>query len=131
MTHLLDTDTCVYWLRGHPAVRDRVIRANPDALSVSILTLAELRYGAACSQRPAENNRAIDGFLAGVTVHGVSPRVTDLFAQWKAALRTQGALIEDMDLLIAATAQSLDLVLVTGNARHFERLPGLRTESWA
>ena len=48
----------------------------------------------------------------------------------KAELRAQGQLIEDNDLYIASIALRHDLILLTGNTRHYERLPGLRIESW-
>jgi predicted nucleic acid-binding protein len=46
-------------------------------------------------------------------------------------LRNQGQLIEDMDLLIGATARALDLTLVTGNVGHFQRIPDVRMEQWS
>lgn len=33
-------------------------------------------------------------------------------------------------MFIAATALEEDLILVTGNTDHFERIPGLRIENW-
>jgi len=53
-------------------------------------------------------------------------RATGIFA----ALRKQGAIIDDADILIAATAQVHDLVLITNNLAHFRRIPDLRSESW-
>ncbi len=35
-----------------------------------------------------------------------------------------------MDLLIASIALRHDLPLITGNTRHFSRVPGLRVENW-
>ena len=48
MTFLLDSDTCIYWLRGHPVVRQRLAEAQPDSIAVSVVTAAELHYGAEC-----------------------------------------------------------------------------------
>lgn len=71
MRFLLDTDTCVFWLRGHDSLRDRLAGVtrehSAEALSISVITLAELRYGAACSAHPAENHRAIDDFVSALT----------------------------------------------------------------
>ena len=52
------------------------------------------------------------------------------FAEIKAGLCSRGEILEDPDLLIAATALTLDLTLVTHNESHFSRIPGLRTEDW-
>jgi tRNA(fMet)-specific endonuclease VapC len=56
----------------------------------------------------------------------VTDQIVERFARQRAALRRQGQLIPDMDLLIAATALEENLTLVTRNIRHFERIPELR-----
>lgn len=131
MTFLLDTDTCVYWLRGQSTVRDRLTAVASEEIAISIITLAELRYGADCSARPEDNHRAIDDFISGLAVVGVDPDAARVFGQIKAQLRRQGNLIEDFDLLLAATALASGLTLVTNNIAHFQRVTGLALENWA
>lgn len=134
MSFLLDTDTCVFWLRGRTTVRDHIDRVIEElsaaALAISVVTLAELRYGADYSDRPADNHQAIDGFVSGLTVLTVGQEAASVFGQVKADLRRKGMLIEDLDLLIAATAKAHDLTLVTNNKAHFNRIAGLRLENW-
>lgn len=48
--------------------------------------------------------------------------------RWR--LEKQGFRIGDMDMFIAATALEEDVTLVTGNVKHFERIPGLKIENW-
>jgi tRNA(fMet)-specific endonuclease VapC len=55
----------------------------------------------------------------------------ETFAEIKADLQNQGNVIDDMDLLIAATALTMNYTLVTNNERHFSRIPGLQIENWA
>ena len=112
-------------------MRKRLASAGLDSIAVSVLTLAELRYGADCSARPIENHQALDNFISTIAVLGVDFETAKLFGEIKAHLRKQGALVEDIDLLIAATAQSYNLALVTNNSQHFGRVPGLRLENWA
>ncbi len=64
MKYLLDTDTCVFGLRGRASVRDRLAAVSPEETALSIITLAELRYGASCSTHPEANHRAIDDFVS-------------------------------------------------------------------
>ena len=130
MKFLLDTDTCVFWLRGREPVRHRLAVVGPEATGVSVITLAELRYGAACSARPEANHQAIDDFIAGITVLGVDPEMARVFGDLKALLHKQGMLIEDFDLVIAATALTHSLALVTNNVEHFRRIPRLPLENW-
>jgi tRNA(fMet)-specific endonuclease VapC len=131
LQYLLDSDTCVFWLRKRDSVRQRVAKVGPTRIAVSMIALAELRYGAACSAHPVANHQAIDDFVGGITIVGVDGRVARLFGDIKADLRHQGMLIEDSDLLIAATARALGLTLVTNNTEHFQRVAGLSLENWA
>lgn len=47
-----------------------------------------------------------------------------------AALRREGKLINDADILIASIVKAHDAVLVTNNEEHFSRIEGLRIENW-
>jgi tRNA(fMet)-specific endonuclease VapC len=72
----------------------------------------------------------IDELVSWVTVLDFDHAAGVLFGRIKAELKQSGKLINDSDLFIAATALSHDLVLVTNNLRHFERVPFLRLEDW-
>jgi tRNA(fMet)-specific endonuclease VapC len=104
MTFLLDTDTCVHWLRGNPIIRSMLAAVGPETVAVSIITLAELHYGAECSARPDANHQAIDDFTSGIAILGVEPEAARTFGDIKAKLRRQGNLLEDFDTVLAATA---------------------------
>jgi tRNA(fMet)-specific endonuclease VapC len=130
MSYLLDTDTCVFALRGNQPVRERFDAVDPEALAISVITLAELRYGAACSARPEANHQVVDDFASGVIVLGLDDAIAHMFGGLKAHLCSQGALIDDFDLLIAATAHHYRPTLVTHNLDHFERIPELQVEDW-
>jgi tRNA(fMet)-specific endonuclease VapC len=130
MTFLLDTDTCVFALRGSESVRDRLNAVDPGAMAISVVTLAELYYGAGCSASPEANRQVVDGFASGVVVIGLDGEVARLFGEFKVQLRRRGALIDDLDLLIAATAHYHRLTLITHNLGHFCRLPELQLEDW-
>lgn len=130
MTFLLDTDTCVFALRGLQGVRDRLYAADADTVAISVITLAELHYGADCSTSPKANHQAVDDFANGIVVLGLDEWIVRLFGEFKAQLRRRGALIDDFDLLIAATAHRHQFTLVTHNLDHFGRLPELLLEDW-
>ena len=68
----------------------------------------------------------LQGFLRGVRVMDVNRRIARQFAQVRGTLRRQGQLLPAPDLLIGSTALAYDLMLVTRNLRHFQRIPGLR-----
>jgi predicted nucleic acid-binding protein len=130
MRVLLDTDTCVFALRGNESVRERLSAVDPDAVAISVVTLAELRYGAACSDRPEANQVVVDDFASGIIVLGLDDYIARLFGKFKAQLRRRGALIDDFDLLIASTAHHYRLTLITHNLAHFGRIPDLQVADW-
>jgi tRNA(fMet)-specific endonuclease VapC len=67
-----------------------------------------------------------DRVLPAVTVLPYDAAVAQVYGRLAAALADQGTRLADADLQIAATALHHDLELVTGNLRHFGRIPGLR-----
>jgi len=52
------------------------------------------------------------------------------YAQIRADLKVRGKMIGANDLLIAAHARTLGLILVTNNTREFGRVQGLKMENW-
>ena len=125
MNYLVDTDWIIDALAPMPSALDALDKLASDGMAVSIITLGELYEGAVRSPDPEAGFRAIRGFLVGFSVLNLSEAIVEVFAQVRADLRQRGLLIADLDLLIAATALSHELVLVTRNRRHFERIPGL------
>lgn len=126
---ILDTDTCVEILRGNLAVSERR-RGVEDRVVTTWITAAELYYGAARSVRPARNRDLVAEFLSTLALVGLDRRAVERFGELKADLEGKGRRVADFDLLIAAVALSLGAVLVTGNARHYRRIPGLALEDW-
>jgi predicted nucleic acid-binding protein len=60
----------------------------------------------------------------------VSDDVLDLAATLWADGRRSGIVVDDCDVIIAATAMRHGLVLVTANTRHFNWIAGLAVEDW-
>ena len=131
MKVLLDTDTCIFALRGHERVLSRLLSHRRSDIAVSVITEAELRTGAAKSARPVATARAVDHFLRPLTVLDFGSKDAVIYARLRARLERDGSLIGPMDLLIAAQAVSRRLTLATGNEREFRRVSGLRIEDWA
>jgi len=128
--YVLDTDTCIYWLNGEGKIRRNVEQVGPDNLRLTIITLAELRYGAYNSQNVSENLKNIDNFLGKVRVLPLDHDAADRFGKIKVDLRKKGQIIEDFDVLIASIALSHGGVLVTNNVEHFKRITVLNYVNW-
>ncbi len=70
-------------------------------------------------------------FIEPLEVLDVTADVARLYARVARDLRRRGKLIGANDLWIACTARAADLPLVTRNAQHFSRVPGLVVEAYA
>lgn len=128
MKYLLDTNVIVDHLRGKKAIAAALIKKGS---AVSIITQAELIYGAYKSKKPQENLTKIREMLENLAISTVSlsEDTIDAYGQTKARLETKGQKLDEFDLLIAATVLSLGLTLVTGNVRHFNRISQLKIYS--
>ena len=127
---LLDTNICVYALKGKQAVLDRLLSHPPTAISVSVITEAELRAGAAKSSAPTKTLRAVENFLRPVQILEFTSEDAIAYGQVRAKLEAAGTPIGPLDTLIGAQAVSRRLTLVTNNEREFCRIAGLDLENW-
>ena len=126
MRFLVDADWLIDAAIGRPRAQQTLDRLSDAGLAVSIIAVAEVYEGAFGSPDPQATLAGLRDFLSDFAILPVTDSVVEHFARMRAALRQQGQLIPDMDLLIAATAIDDDLTLITRNLRHFARLPGLR-----
>ncbi|HTN60373.1 MAG TPA: type II toxin-antitoxin system VapC family toxin [Devosia sp.] len=100
-----------------------------DQIAVSILVVAELRYGIAKvnSERLA---RQAEWALSAMTIVPLMPPADIAYANTRISLEKAGTPIGPNDLWIAAHALALDLPLITANIGEFSRVPNLRVENW-
>ena len=130
MSYLLDTNICIHFLRQHPGIIKRIGQCRENEIAISIITLAELQFGAYNSSQVVNNIRRIEFFLERTQLLDLTPKTTGIFAIIKASLRKSGNIIDDFDILIGATAIENDLTLVTDNERHFSRIEKIRMVNW-
>jgi tRNA(fMet)-specific endonuclease VapC len=126
---LFDTDTCIEVLRGNK----RVIKKRseyPGEVATSFMTVGELFYGAEVSAYPIDNRVLVEKFLLTTSIIHTDVPILKRFGEIKADLKKEGLLLPDADLLIAATTLEKCEALITGNARHFDRITGLRIDNW-
>jgi tRNA(fMet)-specific endonuclease VapC len=131
MRYLLDTNVCVDYLNGRfPNVTERIHRSSPDDLCLSALVVAELRYGADRSRRRSENHERLDLLTAEIPCVDFDLAAAYTYGKVRSALEAHGRPIGHHDVLIAAHALSLGLILVTDNTREVDRVDGLAVENW-
>lgn len=131
MAYLFDTDAISDLLRPNPAPGFvRWLRGlGRDDQFTSAVVIGELYKGAFRSQARERHLRNIEErVLPAVTVLPFDLAVSRVYGEIQAHLEDRGIPLADADLQIAATALYHGLSLVTGNLRHFERVPGLRID---
>jgi tRNA(fMet)-specific endonuclease VapC len=131
----LDTNVIVFAINGRvPAIEQRLRQelASGTTLLIPAVVLFELRYGIAKSVRRDASTRVLEAFLAeGFELLPFDDEDAAEAGDIRAVLESSGTPIGAYDILIAAQARRRGVVLVTGNRREFERVPGLMVTDWA
>ncbi|MCB1193421.1 MAG: type II toxin-antitoxin system VapC family toxin [Leptospiraceae bacterium] len=129
--YLLDTNICIYIIKNKPSdVLDIFHSKSILDISISSITVAELRYGAEKSSFPEKNHSALDDFLSPFTIFPFDEVCSTYYGSLRKILENKGQVIGSMDLMIASCALKNNLILVTNNTKEFERIPELKIENW-
>lgn len=128
--YMLDTNIVSELARNPQGrVTRRISEVGPDAICVSIITAAELRFG--CAKKGSAKLLAqIEAILESVQVLAFDVPADTEYGGIRAELEAAGKPIGPNDLLIAAHAHAMGAVLVTANTGEFTRISGLRVENW-
>lgn len=130
--YLLDTNICIFLLRGQYDIAKRLDEVGLENCYISEITEAELKYGAELGRRKGLKQRTeqLQEFLDFIQVLPIGDAI-DLYASEKARLRLAGTPVDDdFDLLIGCTAIVNDMVMVTENFKHFKHFADIRLENW-
>lgn len=130
MQYLLDTSTCVFYLRGKLDLASIIREKGRKNFFISEITVVELRFGAENSDNPEKAHKAVDDFVNGLSIIPIIGSIKR-YAKEKVRLRKMGKPINDeFDLLIGVTSVENNLVLVTDNVKDFERIEDIQIENW-
>ena len=127
--YLLDTNICIALLRGNEDVAQKLIKIGEGNCCLSVITLYELMFGAYYSRHEDREVPKVKTFTGRFPIVSLLDFAED-YAKMKTLLRSDGVMIDEFDLLIAATALSGNYILVTDNLKHFQRIKGLSLENW-
>lgn len=132
MTHLLDTNSCVDYLRRGPAsnITAELAAAVPGSVVLCSVVVAELLYGAHRSVRKAQTLMEVEAFCRQFQSLAFDDQAAGEYGAIRAILADQGTPIGPNDLMIASIALAQGMTLVTHNIREFSRVPGLKLEDW-
>ena len=129
--YLLDTDIIIYALKGHPGVKSSLEKHALSPMAMSVISLMELYYGAHRSAQPEANIARVRTLEHAFRILPAADDIAGTFGSLKAHMATAGTMLDDFDLIIAATALAMNLTLVSNNERHFARIEGLKLVNWS
>jgi tRNA(fMet)-specific endonuclease VapC len=131
--YVLDTNAVSALMKGDAAFVERLASHTPADIAIPQPVIAEIAYG--IERLPRSRRRSIlqarfDLICSELPRAEWTDAVSQAFGRIKAALERRGTRIEDFDAAIAAHALANGATLVTANADHMHRVPGLAIENW-
>ncbi len=130
MTYFLDTDTCIFALRGERAIKEHMRPMFPKQIKIPAIVRAELLYGALRSKEPKQTLVLVERFLEPFEIIAFGADQAAMHAKIKIELTHKGNLIGPHDLMIAAIVLSYQGTMITHNVKEFTRVSGLLVEDW-
>lgn len=131
MNYLLDTNTCIVYLRAPLSpITHRLAYASVGDVAISAVTVVELYRGAHRSLQVAHNLARVAAFVGQFNCLSLDGQAAEIAGRADADLAVRGLRIGPYDTLIAGIALAHNLTLVTHNTREFSRVNGLRLEDW-
>ncbi len=129
MSYLLDTDMLISFLKDKDYVAEKIDHVGIEYCYVSEISIIELTYGAYNSQKIQKH---LDEVHQVENLFEVIPlyAAIDIFAREKVRLKKEGNLIPDFDLIIGCSAVANNMIMVTSNIKHLERIKGIKIENW-
>ncbi len=127
----LDTNIITAFLKNDLRVVERVSEylEKFDRLTINVISYYEILRGLK-DLRNEEKLRSFEEFINQNELVWIRKETVEKAADIYANLKKEGKLIEDADILMAAIAVVEDLVLVTNNPNHFNRVKSLELDNW-
>lgn len=129
MRYLLDTNVLTHLIKRNPAVWAHLNSVPQGNLFISAVTLAEISFGFAKNPEAVKRQAAFRALLAFIPVLPFDHAAAKHYGAFKAKMQQQGKNLAELDLMIAAHADSLNMVLVS-NDQAFFQINGLQVQDW-
>jgi tRNA(fMet)-specific endonuclease VapC len=129
---VLDTNVCIGLInRTEPRLSRKLLEQGPEDVGVSMISVAELQFGAEKSKKREEAVAKIQLLLGAIRAIPFDLPAVEAYGKIRADLSNRGLPIGPLDTLIAGHALSLAATLVTNNTREFKRVRGLQVADWS
>ena len=130
---LFDTDTLSQVIKRDPSssLLVRLAAVPPGEQFTTSITVGEMVCGAERSSRREYLLRQFEDRLwPTLRILPFDRAAAETYGGLRAELERAGTPLAEPDLRIAAIALIHNFTVVTGNVRHFSRVPGLQVENW-
>ena len=128
---ILDSSEIIALERNRGLVEDLLAGREDEPFGISVVTVAELLHGverAASETRRIKRQAFVEKVIEMIPVFPFDTGVARIYSRIWALLVQRGFTVGAHDLIIAATAISMDYTVITANRRDFEKIEGLRLE---
>ena len=130
--YMLDLENSVRALRRrNRSLLKKLAESAPSDVCISAVTHSDLQFGAMLSRKSSGDRAAVDIFLRYVGVLGYPAEAGEHYGEIRMVLELGGWVLEPHELLVAAHARCLGLVLVTRRMRELRGVKGMMVENWA
>ncbi len=133
MGTLVDTSVLIAAQRGDIDLAELLAKQGAFNVATSTICVSELLHGPhrmTNAMARARAERSAEKVLTGLSIVSFDLEVARLHARLGADLAAKGTQIGAHDLIIAATALSLDYQIATRDRRSFPKIPGLDVVYW-
>ncbi len=131
LNYFLDTNICIYFLKGmYPNIKNVLFSKKPKNIKIPSMVKGELLLGAEKSNNPKKTKEMVAEFLAPYEIISFDSDTSEIYAQIRGYLEKKGDIIGSNDLIIASTVLSSNGTLITNNQTEFKRIKSLKIESW-
>jgi len=130
---LIDSSVLIAAERGALDLGEVIERCEDEPVAISAITASELLHGVHRLKGGVSRARSdvfVEALLRRLPVIPFDLSVARAHAALGADLRARGRAVGPHDLIIAATAVSLDYAVATRDRRSFPRIPGLEMLYW-
>lgn len=130
--YCFDTDVLSATLCRDPPLHllRRLAQTPPEEQATTSITLGELLYGVAKRRSDRLMRRVREVVSLATVILPFDSDAAEVYGPLRARLESEGKRLAEPDLRIASIALSRELIVVTGNVRHFNRVPDLAVENW-
>ncbi|MBW1768483.1 MAG: type II toxin-antitoxin system VapC family toxin [Deltaproteobacteria bacterium] len=131
--YLFDTDSLSNVLKKNPSplLLEKLEGIAEDLQFTTSINVSEIYFGAYRSKNSKKILKAYeDKVFPNLNILPFDTESGKIYGRLKARLEKKGLSKSEPDLRIASIAIQHNMILVTGNTRHFMGIPGLNIEDW-